>query len=99
MSQDKKQIKISGVLELLDQGMSREEIASHYDISMADCRRLFSHPALKGKKAKKLPAFELVDDITDEAQGSPIQEEEEFQADVAAEVSSIQEEEMPGSWS
>lgn len=60
-----KQIKISEVLALLGKGQSREEIAESLDISMADCRRLFQHELLKGKKPKKQPAFTLVDDVSE----------------------------------
>lgn len=96
-----KEIKISEVLALLDAGKSREEIAEHYGISMADCKRLFNHPSLKGKKAKKQPAFTIVDDTAEatEEVSNPVVEEteeeviEDPQMDVAAEVASIQEEE------
>lgn len=103
------QIRISEVLALLDAGKSREEIAEHYGISMADCKRLFESPKLKGKKAKKQPAFTLVDD-TDEDVSNPSEttsnedeiggdftdvneEPEEIQEDIAAEAASVQEEE------
>ena len=97
-----KNIKISEVLALLDEGKSREEIAEHYGISMPDCRRLFKHEKLKGKKAKKQPSFSITDDTEEgideltnplaEAIASD-EEIEEEQHDIAAEVASIHQEE------
>lgn len=66
-----KQIKISEVLECLDKSMSREEIAEHFGITMADCKRMFQHPKLKGKKARKKPQFELIDDVTPQIVATP----------------------------
>ena len=62
-----KQIKISEVLALLDQGLARPEIAKALEISMPDCRKLFQHPKLKGKKPKKQMDFELIDDLEEKA--------------------------------
>ena len=58
----KKQVTISEVLALLDAGKSRKEIAESLEISQADCTRLFKHPALIGKKAKKQVEFDIIDD-------------------------------------
>ena len=63
----KKEITISGTLQLLKEGLTRPEVAEHYGITMADCRRLFAHPKLKGKKALSQPDFVLVDDTVEEA--------------------------------
>jgi orotate phosphoribosyltransferase-like protein len=60
-----KQIKISEVLSLLEDGLTRPEIAETLDISMADCRRLFQNEKLKGKKPKKQMDFELIDDTVE----------------------------------
>ena len=62
---DKKQIKISEVLVLLEQGKKRSEIATHYGITDADVKKVFAHPKLKGKKAHKEPIWELTDDTDD----------------------------------
>lgn len=59
----KQKIKISEVLQLLEEGKTRPEVAEHYGISMADCRKLFKHPKLKGRKAHKAPDFVLEDDL------------------------------------
>jgi len=61
----KKDIKISEVLTCLEEGMSRVEIATYFEITMVDCKRLFKHPLLKGKKAKKQVEFNLIDDVSD----------------------------------
>lgn len=61
----KKDIKISEVLQCLEDGMSREEIAAHFGITMVDCKRMFKNPLLKGKKAKKQAEFNLIDDVSD----------------------------------
>lgn len=58
----KKKIRVSEVLDLLAQGKKRPEIARELDITMADCRKLFQHPKLKGKKAMKPTEFVLEDD-------------------------------------
>lgn len=62
---DKKQIKITEILALLEQGKKRSEIATHYGITDADVKRMFAHPKLKGRKAHKEPTWELEDDTTE----------------------------------
>lgn len=76
---NKKNIKISEVLGFLDNGMSRQEIATELDITMADCRRLFKNELLKGKKAKRQVDFIITDDVTETADA-------ELQTSVAEEV-------------
>lgn len=65
---DKKQIKISEILELLQQGKKRSQIAEYYDITDADVKKIFMHPLLKGKKAHKEPSWTLVDDSVAEVE-------------------------------
>ena len=63
-TQEKPVIRIPDVKEMLNQGKTRDQIAEHYGISKADCKRLFLHPSLKGlktKQIKELP-FEIVDE-------------------------------------
>lgn len=62
----KKKIRVSEVLDLLAEGKKRPEIAKELDITMADCRKLFQHPKLKGKKALKPTEFVLEDDTEEE---------------------------------
>lgn len=89
MSQETKPtIVVSDVLNMLDEGKTREEIREFYGISKADLTRLFKNPNLKNKKPRKKPGFILEDDIStkDENPGperaeaqtgtvSPVQEE------------------------
>jgi len=59
-----KDIRISEVLALLNQGKDRKEIAKVFDISAIDCKKLFQHPALKGKRVRKQPDFNIIDDVS-----------------------------------
>lgn len=66
---EKRQIRISEVLSLLDEGKSRKEIAQFYSKTMAEMNALvWSHPKLKGRKAKKQKdSIMLIDDIEENA--------------------------------
>lgn len=69
MSQETKpQIKISEVLDLLEKGKTRPEIAEHYGITASDVVTLFKHKSLVGKRPKKQPNFEIVDDTQEVAE-------------------------------
>ena len=47
----KPQVKVSDVLELLNQGKDRKEIAEHYGIPVSVmARTVWQHPKLKNKK-------------------------------------------------
>jgi hypothetical protein len=60
-------ITVSGVLALLDQGMSRKEIAEHYGKTQVEMKKMvWGHPKLKNLKAKKqYTSIELLDDTED----------------------------------
>lgn len=62
-----KQISISQVLTDLENGVTRAEIGTKYDITAREVKALFEHPKLKGKKAKKTLklTFDIVDDTPD----------------------------------
>ena len=63
-TQEKPQVRIADVKEMLNKGKTRDQIAEHYGITKADCKRLFLHPSLKGLKTKvvkELP-FEVIDE-------------------------------------
>lgn len=59
--ENRKAIDVNDVLQLLDNGKTRKEIAEHYSISASECKELFEHPKLKGKRAKKPLSFVIVD--------------------------------------
>lgn len=59
-------LTISSILECLDNGMTREEIAEHFGISMKEVRQHFKHPKLKGRKPKKPMTSVLVDDTEED---------------------------------
>lgn len=67
---EKPEITVTGVLALLGEGKSRKEIAEHYGISGVDCKVLFQHPDLKGRKTKKKRelGFILIDDLNSETE-------------------------------
>lgn len=60
-----KEIRISEVLELIETYHNREEIAEHFGINMSECKQLFQHPELKGKRTRPKPTFVIVDDVSD----------------------------------
>lgn len=62
----KVKVTVSGVLRLLEKGMSRDEIGEELGLSKRDVKLLFQHPDLKGRKAKKPVGFILVDEIEEE---------------------------------
>tara|TARA_Y100000385_G_scaffold115679_1_gene120348 strand:+ start:5104 stop:5451 length:348 start_codon:yes stop_codon:yes gene_type:complete len=71
-------ITISMILEDLDNGVDRNAIKEKYNLQAWEVKQMFEHPALKGKKAKKVRklSFNFVDDtaldapIADPAQTS-----------------------------
>lgn len=69
MQEKKEQIKrvvtVSGLLQCLEEGMTREMIAEHYGISLREVKKHFTHPKLKGKQAKKPMETILIDDTED----------------------------------
>lgn len=61
---EKKQISVNGILGMLADGRTREEIAGELSLSKAELRAVFQHSKLKNKKTKvnHLSAIELIDD-------------------------------------
>ncbi len=59
---EKRVIKTSEVLELLEIGKTRKEIGEMYNLSDSDLKRLFKHPTLKGRRSKKELDFIVEDD-------------------------------------
>ena len=77
-------ITISSVLELLGQGKNRKEIAEYFGKTQTEMNVLvWSHPKLKGRKAKKqYTGIELEDDtemeeVVNNSEQEPFLEEEE----------------------
>lgn len=66
------QLSVEGILADLDNGLTRDEIQSKYGLSNKDMKQVFSHPDLKGKKAKTKPGF-----VWGENHGQPASEEQE----------------------
>ena len=62
----KKEVRVSDVLTMLKEGKTREEIAAHYDVSMAEAKRdIFSHEKIKNKKTHKPSRVTLIDDVAE----------------------------------
>lgn len=82
--ENKREIKVSEVIALLEAGKSREEIGAELGLTRAEVTALFKHPSLKGKKAKKQLDFVVVDDTSDVTLETQEEEEtptEEFHQD------------------
>ena len=55
-------VTITGLLNDLNEGLKRENIAEKYGLPISDVREIFKHPKLVGKQARKAPGFILIDD-------------------------------------
>lgn len=66
---DKVKLTVNGLLEDLEQGLTRPEIAEKYGLSMSSINKAFKHPKLAGKKAKSVPKFILIDDEDEQQLG------------------------------
>ena len=60
-----REIKISEILNLLDKGYTRDMLKEHYSLTNKEIKNLFTHPKLRGLKAKKAMSFEIVDDTVE----------------------------------
>ena len=86
--ENKREIKVSEVIALLEAGKSREEIGAELSLTRAEVTALFKHPSLKGKKAKKQLNFVITDDTSDVTLENQEEEEtitEEYQDGFQAE--------------
>jgi len=97
---DKKVIGVAQVLQHLKDGMTREDIAQHYGITMSECKILFKDERLKGKKTIKKPSFILVEDETYEIPVKEVEEvaseeETEEKEEVQEETSEDQQQDQP----
>ncbi|MCK4521791.1 MAG: hypothetical protein KAU20_04405 [Nanoarchaeota archaeon] len=78
----KTQLTVSGILNDLNEGLSRPNIQAKYNLSGKDMKDLFSHPKLKGRKTKPAPSFVLTDDTPDEEVAAAIEVVEEVTEEV-----------------
>jgi hypothetical protein len=83
-----KTISIKGILEDLENGLTRTttsqgydeavgSIETKYELTKAEVKEMFQHELLKNRKTKKAPSFRLVDDVTPQEEpvlnaGTPI---------------------------
>lgn len=70
-----KTISIKGILEDLENGLTRTttsqgydeaigSIETKYELTKAEVKEMFQHELLKNRKTKKAPSFRLIDDVT-----------------------------------
>lgn len=97
--EERKQIVISDVIEMMENGVTREEIGDHYDLRAFERTELFKHPQLKGRRIKPKISFVIIDDITEADQipneevttPSEVQEERE-NTDLESQIPELQAE-------
>lgn len=63
---EKRTIRVSDILKMLEEGKERPVIKQELGLTNAEMKQLFSHPKLKGLKAKKPSSIILVDDLEEE---------------------------------
>ena len=90
----RQQIRISQIVEDIENGLTRNEIKEKYSLTGVDMKKLFAHPTLKGKKARKL-TIEIIDDTIEETPiasnepelpfGEPVEPTEEVRQEIANE--------------
>ena len=61
-NKEKTKIRPSDVIIMMNSGVTREGIAEYYNLDKKDLKELFSHPKLKGLRARKPLSFEFVED-------------------------------------
>jgi len=60
---EKKQIKVTDVIAMLENGMTRSEINEHYGLNPREVKLLWSHPKLINRKPSKYKiGISIVDD-------------------------------------
>ncbi len=70
-------ITVTMILEDLDNGIDRNGIKDKYGLQNWEVKQMFEHPALKGKKARKVRklSFNFVDDTTPDPNQTSIEVE------------------------
>lgn len=61
--EQKKQISLAAIIADLEAGLDRKAIRIKYELSATDATRLFQHEALKGRRTRTAPSFELLLDV------------------------------------
>lgn len=64
---ESKVLSVSQILNDLDNGLGRPEIAKKYGLKPAEVKVMFEHPSLKGRRPKRATTkvtFTLIDDVT-----------------------------------
>tara|TARA_R100000654_G_scaffold49840_1_gene75994 strand:+ start:3008 stop:3397 length:390 start_codon:yes stop_codon:yes gene_type:complete len=86
-------ITVSMILEDLDNGIDRTAIQEKYGLEKWEVTQMFQHPALKGKKARKIRklSFNFVDDTAVDPNQTSIPVESGPDVDVHTEASMIVE--------
>jgi len=86
-------ITVSMILEDLDNGIDRPGIQEKYGLEKWEVTQMFQHPALKGKKARKIRklSFNFVDDTATDPNQTSIPMESGPDVDVHTEASMIVE--------
>ena len=62
--QEKQVIGVVQVLQHLKDGWTRDDVAEFYGLSKTECKLLFKHEDLIGKKTHKKPSFTIVPDAS-----------------------------------
>lgn len=89
MSRSKQEITISQIIEDLDNGLKRGEIAEKYGLNMSEVSKIFQHPKLRGLKARKPVSFLLIDDL--EVEETEEVEEVENQTNLLEQIKEVEE--------
>lgn len=67
-----KQLRISEIITMIESGSKRSQIQEHFGLTMTEMKNVFSHPKLKGLRAKR-SAVNLLDDTEEESfMGIPV---------------------------
>jgi len=64
---ESKVLSVSQILNDLDNGLGRPEIAKKYGLKPGEVKVMFEHPSLKGRRPKRATTavtFTLIDDVT-----------------------------------
>lgn len=70
MSDQKREIVVEDVIEMLESGKTRKEIQAHYGLNGVELKTLFNHPDLKGRRTHKTRDFVIVTRAEQQAGGS-----------------------------